>query len=192
MTFIKCVTISFRAYLSEPKHINSKTKTQEETKAIKVVEIDKNDQKKQSNTDSTYKKRSRDSRKPSITRAPQPFKDNLFKWQFCGIILFNSRDVQGHDNHAKTFSKKFYQPTENKGRIIFFHQEQNWDCYFIQQKDWMTEYEGNNGRIICPRKTWSIKLGNYSWSGLKCSWGAFKSPAFQINRKSIVEVSQFL
>ena len=75
---------------------------------------------------------------------------------------------------------------------MFLSQDLQWDWYFIKQKDWITDYEGNAGRIICPRKTWAVRLGNYSWSGLKWSCGVFSSPAFQIIKKSVAEVPQFI
>lgn len=92
-------------------------------------------------------------------------KPSLFKCQFCSMVLFNTKDIQTHDIHSKTFSKKFFDPLKQNGNI----NEIKCNNYFISQKDWITEYDGNSGRILCPRKTCSVKLGTYSWSGLKCS-----------------------
>ena len=181
--------------MSESKHLIQRTKHAEEENKVKKVLNAENREKpkpKPNNTEQKYKKRSRDTRKPSISRPSQLLRENLFKWHFWGMILFSSKDVQNHDNHAKIFLKKFFQPNEAKGRIMLISQESNCDCYFIQQKDWITEYEGNAERILCPRKTCAVKLGGYSWSGLKWNWGIFKSPAFQISKKAVVEVSQFL
>lgn len=135
---------------------------------------------------------SREAKKVSITKPQQVHKASFFKCQFCGMILFNTRDVQAHDTHSKTFSNKFYSHKDMKGKRINVPKSDSCNCFFIVQKDWITEYDGNTGRIICPRKTCAVKLGVYSWSGLKCSCGEFKSPAFQIDKKSVTEVPQFL
>lgn len=51
------------------------------------------------------------------------------------------------------------------------------DCsaYFVEPLKWMTEtsdvVEGvMNGRLICPNRRCSAKLGSWSWAGIQCGW----------------------
>lgn len=53
--------------------------------------------------------------------------------------------------------------------------------YFVEKSDWMEN--GNIGRmglISCPKKACSIKIGTYSYSGLKCRCGQVVRPGFLI------------
>jgi hypothetical protein len=59
---------------------------------------------------------------------------------------------------------------------------------FIKKKDWIMDSEGNQGTILCPRKTCMVKLGSYSYQGCRCpTCNQFVSPAFQIFRSRLQE-----
>ncbi|CAI2366887.1 unnamed protein product [Moneuplotes crassus] len=136
------------------------------------------------------KKSAKELQKAVSTKPPQKTRLLTYNCQFCGQNLFDSRDIQPHESYSKTYTQNFW-PSQNKvASKIKFQKMPRCNMLFIAQKDWITEYDGNTGRILCPRKSCSVKLGSYSWAGLKCYCGVYKSPAFQIDMKAITEVEQ--
>ena len=139
------------------------------------------------------KRHSQDDKQISIIKPKSSPKFFIYKCQFWNYILFNTKDIQIHDSHSKTYTQNFF-PSSTGQKVkskAFPKGSKNW-WIFINNQEWITEYDGNAGRILCPRKTCSVKLGVYSWSGLKCAWGVFRSPAFQIEKKAITEMPQFV
>ena len=85
-----------------------------------------------------------------------------FCCKFCGEKLFKSSDIKRHPNpYAKISAEKSCK------------------SYFVNQLDWLG-YDGNSGKINCPRKTCGAKIGLFSWAGLRCNCGHHVAPAFEI------------
>ncbi|CAI2366802.1 unnamed protein product [Moneuplotes crassus] len=114
-----------------------------------------------------------------------------YSCQFCGQGLFTSKDIQAHESYSKTYTQNFYPDRSKTVSKIGYYKTPKCNMLFINQKDWITEYDGNTGRILCPRKNCSVKLGSYSWAGIKCHCGVYKSPAFQISKKAIREIPSY-
>jgi dual specificity phosphatase 12 len=63
--------------------------------------------------------------------------------------------------------------------------------YFVEPMKWMESFleEGQlAGKIICPNKKCSAKLGNYDWAGVCCGCKEWVIPGFCINRSKVDEV----
>ena len=69
-------------------------------------------------------------------------------------VKFNvNRDIQKNCRRAnKTYSSNFFKPNSNPAKKSILKGEKC-SYYFIDQKEWITEYDGNAGRILCPRKS---------------------------------------
>lgn len=125
----------------------------EEAKVLRTYYEDTKDR-KQREFNIKVRRQSRDTRPVSISKPKIVGSgSSVFKCQFCSMILFNTRDVQVHDTHAKTFSQNFFNPKEMISKNGLKEHKSNCSFYFILQKEWITEYDGNAGRILCPRKT---------------------------------------
>eukprot|EP00347_Sterkiella_histriomuscorum_P001470 403371914 len=134
----------------------------------------------------------------------------------CSIPLFNSNDLVDHsqgsgqqtnltqrsqlklanqynNHHQSKFSlssNQYNQQPQIFGKTFTDmsngHQQHKCGSLFIKRKEWIQEQDGNEGNIVCPRKSCAVKIGSYCWQGTRCSTcGQFVSPAFQIFRNRI-------
>jgi len=69
---------------------------------------------KPKNVNIKARKESKGIRKSSVSKPSSIPKACFYKCQFCGMILFNNRDIQTHDKHSKTFSTAFYKDKDTK------------------------------------------------------------------------------
>ncbi|KAA1472417.1 hypothetical protein DENSPDRAFT_800964 [Dentipellis sp. KUC8613] len=63
--------------------------------------------------------------------------------------------------------------------------------YFVEPMKWMDFFleEGQlAGKILCPNKKCSAKLGNYDWAGVCCSCKEWVVPGFCIHRSKVDEI----
>jgi len=72
-----------------------------------------------------------------------------------------------------------------QSRDLVEHGDERCASYFIQKKDWISEQEGNQGSIRCPRKQCAVKLGVYCWAGVKCNCQRVVTPGFQILKSRV-------
>ena len=63
--------------------------------------------------------------------------------------------------------------------------------YFIDQKTWIDDSYGNSGHIQCPRKSCMIKIGTFSYAGVKLGSGRTIKPSFSIFEKCLDKVVKF-
>ena len=63
--------------------------------------------------------------------------------------------------------------------------------YFIDQKTWIDDSHGNSGHIQCPRKSCMIKIGTFSYAGVKLGSGRTIKPSFSIFEKCLDKVVKF-
>jgi dual specificity phosphatase 12 len=78
----------------------------------------------------------------------------------CRTRIFDETELMPHDVGQHEFS---YRRRDNAG---------NHDCnmFFIgEQKDWMGDLIGIEGKLICPKCT--SRVGSWKWDGLQCSCG---------------------
>lgn len=61
-------------------------------------------------------------------------------------------------------------------------------CMFIIKKDWMRPSSTGQGYLDCPKPTCNYRLGQYSWSGLKCNCGRVVTPGFQIYKSKVKQI----
>jgi hypothetical protein len=54
--------------------------------------------------------------------------------------------------------------------------------------EWIADFNGHSGQIICPKKQCAVKIGIYSYSGIKCACGKTFNPGFQIMAERIIEM----
>lgn len=50
--------------------------------------------------------------------------------------------------------------------------------YYVKAMDWINDGTGHSGNITCPKKQCAVKIGTYSFSGLKCRCGKLFTPGY--------------
>lgn len=64
--------------------------------------------------------------------------------------------------------------------------------HFIKPMEWINDATGHQGFIQCPKKQCSVRIGAYSYSGLKCKCGKVFTPGFLLYSDRVIEVGKQL
>ena len=51
--------------------------------------------------------------------------------------------------------------------------------YLVEPPEWLEQSESTGGKLNCPNC--QTRIGNWNWSGIKCSCDAWATPGFQIH-----------
>lgn len=83
------------------------------------------------------------------------------------------------------------QPTPARSRSPPLVSSAGCTSYFLEAMSWMAPQLQTGalaGKLICPKKGCSSKLGYFDWSGLPCSCGTWITPAFSLQKAKVDEV----
>ena len=99
----------------------------------------------------------------------------MYKCKMCRCPLFSSEMIDEHDNkeQGEIDRKSVFNVCDSFGN------KRCQNIFLSQTPEWL-QLDGFAGKIICPNKKCSSKLGNWSWGGSACSCGIWQCPSFQI------------
>ncbi|XP_029212053.2 dual specificity protein phosphatase 12-like isoform X1 [Acropora millepora] len=112
-----------------------------------------------------------------------------YKCRKCRLLLFDTNSVLAHEPGSGQTSFKWQKQDLHK-----VDPKINTQCtsVFIEPVTWMLPLlEGTvDGKLLCPKC--NGRLGSFNWAGMQCSCGKWVTPAFQIHKNRVDEVSHQL
>jgi len=91
-----------------------------------------------------------------------------FSCKACRNVLFTNVNVVDHPCVERSSKKRTFRGSSACTSL------------FVEPMSWMGELSGQDGKMSCPNKNCGSKIGNWSWHGIRCSCGAWHTPAFQV------------
>ncbi len=103
----------------------------------------------------------------------------------CRTFLFTDLNCLGHGvndiarkHDWKNFGGNSSQTSAAVGRL------EPCTSMFVEPMGWMDSGDGSMfGKLHCPKC--QVKIGQYSWHGLRCSCGKWQAPAFQVHLSKV-------
>ncbi|KAG0563809.1 hypothetical protein M758_8G057600 [Ceratodon purpureus] len=105
-------------------------------------------------------------------------RSKVYRCKKCRRVVARDENVIGHDVGGGESAFKHHKRGGKQGMA-----EQRPVCtsIFVEPMQWMTTVEEGvvEGKLQCVKC--EARLGNFNWSGMQCSCGAWVTPAFQLH-----------
>jgi len=111
----------------------------------------------------------------------------LYRCKKCRRVVARDENVMGHDVGGGEAAFKWQKRGGKRGMT---DERPVCTSIFVEPMQWMTTVEEGvvEGKLQCVKC--EARLGNFNWSGMQCSCGAWVTPAFQLH-KSRMDAAQF-
>ncbi|XP_054684681.1 dual specificity protein phosphatase 12 isoform X2 [Grus americana] len=116
-----------------------------------------------------------------------PNTEVLYRCRKCRRALFRSSSILSHVEGSGPTAFAHKRITDS-AQLVGDRREKC-TSYFTEPVQWMEPalLGVMEGQLLCPKCT--SKLGSFSWRGEQCSCGRWVTPAFQIHKSRVDEVS---
>lgn len=117
------------------------------------------------------------SRPPALESMTE--RSTVYRCKKCRRVVARDENVIGHDAGGGESAFKHHKRGGKRGVT-----EERPVCtsIFVEPMQWMTTVEEGvvEGKLQCVKC--EARLGNFNWSGMQCSCGAWVTPAFQLHK----------
>ncbi|XP_075620842.1 dual specificity protein phosphatase 12 isoform X2 [Balearica regulorum gibbericeps] len=116
-----------------------------------------------------------------------PNTEVLYRCRKCRRALFRSSSILSHAEGSGPTAFAHKRITDSAQLVG--NRREKCTSYFTEPVQWMEPalLGVMEGQLLCPKCT--SKLGSFSWRGEQCSCGRWVTPAFQIHKSRVDEVS---
>lgn len=118
----------------------------------------------------------------NIQKQPNQMADLFYRCRKCRRMVVSQQNILTHSQGIGDASFK-----KNKKDADFFDARKVPECtsIFVEPMQWMTTVQEGAvlGKLSCA--SCDARLGNFNWSGIRCSCGAWVVPAFQLHKSRI-------
>lgn len=124
---------------------------------------------------------------PSNTNESGTERSTVYRCKKCRRVVARDENVIGHDVGGGESAFKWQKRGGKEG---MYTQAPVCTSMFVEPMQWMTAVEEGvvEGKLQCVKC--EARLGNFNWSGMQCSCGAWVTPAFQLH-KSRMDAAYF-
>ncbi|XP_024360951.1 uncharacterized protein [Physcomitrium patens] len=124
---------------------------------------------------------------PSNTIESGTERSTVYRCKKCRRVVARDENVIGHDVGGGESAFKWQKRGGKEG---MYTQAPVCTSMFVEPMQWMTAVEEGvvEGKLQCVKC--EARLGNFNWSGMQCSCGAWVTPAFQLH-KSRMDAAYF-